>query len=560
MWCLPPLLVVAFVWLVMGGSAWAFHIPISFDGDALFYLVQARTTLDHGWWWFNPSIGAPLGLHALPFAQNTNVDQAIVWLVGRFTREIGPAINTAWLVMLALSAVTSTWGLRRLGASRLASGACGVLFALSPFAFYRNIAHLNMVTYLVPFPLTAAVLIADSDRDRPWTPRDLAAPIVGCALLGFNYIYFAFFGGFVLLIGTIAGAVRTRTRAPLAAGSLCLGALVLTTALNLAPNLVAWRIYGRPIGVEHAAVESEIYGLKIRHLLGPVGSHWFPPFQRWLERDDIARFPNENENYSARLGVLGALGFLGLMGLLVLPVADAVPRRLQAVAVVTAGLLLLGTVGGFGTIVSVLISPEIRAYNRLSAFIAFLALVAVAAAMDRLTRQKPAWLRASAFAALVAIGAADQSPALADVARGQLRVRESVGETQAFWAPIEAQLPSQALVFQLPVRPYPLDAGIEHMKVYAHFQPYLVTQRLRWSYPVLTVDQREWERTITRVTDEELPRQLAQAGFSAIAVNKAGYADEGQQLLADLRKGGATPLAENWLYTVFDLRPLGGPR
>ena len=62
--------------------------------------------------------------------------------------------------MLGLSAVTATWGLRRLGVSRMGAGAAGVLFALCPFALYRNIGHFNMVTYLIPFPATAAVLLA----------------------------------------------------------------------------------------------------------------------------------------------------------------------------------------------------------------------------------------------------------------------------------------------------------------------------------------------------------------------------------------------------------------
>ena len=109
-WWAPPVVVLFVVWLGLGGTTWDPQVPISFGGDGLFYLAQSKSTLDHGWWWVNPSLGLPTEYHALVFAQNTNVDQAIVWLVGRFTREVGAAVNVTWLIMLALGSVTTTWG------------------------------------------------------------------------------------------------------------------------------------------------------------------------------------------------------------------------------------------------------------------------------------------------------------------------------------------------------------------------------------------------------------------------------------------------------------------
>ena len=60
-----------------------FTVPFGFSIDSLFYLMQAKSTVDNGWWWFNPMVGAPLGLDELAFPANGNVDQAIVWIVSR---------------------------------------------------------------------------------------------------------------------------------------------------------------------------------------------------------------------------------------------------------------------------------------------------------------------------------------------------------------------------------------------------------------------------------------------------------------------------------------------
>ena len=284
-WGVPPALVLLVVWLTLGGTAWNARVPIAAAGDASFYLAQSKTTLDHGWWWWNPSLGLPLEYPPLIFGQTTNVDQALVWLVGRFTSDVGLAVNVTWIAMLALSALTASWGLRRLGVSAVSAAAAGVLFALSPLALYRHIGHLSVVMYLVPLPATAAMLLESVDRACVWWRMNLVILSVGCALVGFNYIYNAFFGAVLISTGLPIGFARTQSRPLLKSGAVWLGALVLATALNLLPTQIGWRQHGILLGVEHVATESEYFGLKIRLLLMPLYNHWFPPFKGWVDAD-----------------------------------------------------------------------------------------------------------------------------------------------------------------------------------------------------------------------------------------------------------------------------------
>ena len=562
-WIAPPVVAMLSAWLALGGTQWSLRVPFFFSGDALFYLAQSKSTLDHGWWWVNPSIGAPLGVHALAFAQNTNVDQAIVRIVGLFTREVGLAVNLAWLIMLGLSAVTSTWCLRRLGVSRLGAGAAGVLFALTPFALYRNIGHFNMVTYLIPFPATVAVLLASFDNARPLRLRDVIAPMAGCVLVGFNYIYFAFFGAFVIMIGALIGFVRARSIAPLKLGGVCLGALLLATSLNMIPNVLVWREYGEARGVRHLQVESEIYGLKIRHLVSPTEEHWFPPFNTWLARDQSAGFPYENENTSARLGTVAGVGFLGLMAAIIFPsgrTRDESSQRLHATALIVLALILLGTVGGFGALFSLLISPAIRAYNRVSPFIAFLALTAVGIWIDRVIRLRSFPWQAAAWMGVLAVGVTDQYSALFDQARDVPGIQRELTAVSSFVGRLESSLPANASVFQLPLRPYPLDNGQHRLGAYDQFKPYLAAHRLRWSYPALTDDQILWQRDVEAVPEQDLPRYLARQGFSAILISRGGYRDEGAALEQTFTTaGGATRLDVDDRYIALDVRHLQPP-
>ena len=103
-------------------------------------------------------------------------------------------------------------------------------------------------------------------------------------------------------------------------GALCISIVAGSTLVNLAPSFYSWHVNGRPLILrDKMAAESEIHGLKIRQLISPVYPHTLPPFRRWVEREAAARFPNENENWSSRLGIIGTLGFLGLLSLLFLP-------------------------------------------------------------------------------------------------------------------------------------------------------------------------------------------------------------------------------------------------
>ena len=109
--------------------------------------------------------------------------------------------------------------------------------------------------------------------------------------------------------------------------------------------------------------------MKIRQLVSPVFQHSFPPFRAWTEREAAAQFPLETENMTSRLGLVGTIGFLGLLGLLFVPNRRAGRsgdgKLLLGAGQLTLAVVLLATVGGFGSLFSLLISPEIRAYNRI---------------------------------------------------------------------------------------------------------------------------------------------------------------------------------------------------
>ncbi|HVW04810.1 MAG TPA: hypothetical protein VHB78_07355 [Vicinamibacterales bacterium] len=553
-------LLAAIVFVYLRGWDRDFTMPLRFSRDSLSAALQSKSTIDNGWWWFNARVGAPFGLDALQYPAAPNVDQALVWIVSRVVRDPMTAINATWLLMVVLSGLSATWCIGTLGASRISALVAGTLFALLPYALYKNTGQPWLVIYLVPFACTAALFLA-MGRPRALRERPFAGFIAGCLLLAFNYVYYAFFGAFVILAGALTGAIQHRSRRVLWIGMFCLVVIGGGTAINLAPSLHSWAQRGVPIAVpDKTPAEADIYGLKIRHLLSPGLWHRFPPFRAWLARDQIAAFPLENENQTARLGVIGSLGFLTLLALLLVPrLGDRLAHRetLAASSRLALAALLLATVGGLGSLFNLLISPEIRAYNRISPFIAFFSLAAVALVLDAIRSRRA---RAGAAIVVALVGLADQRAATVNVNATSKDIASEYTAVRGLVRDLESRLPAGAMVFQLPLRLYPDGDSPLRMQPYDHARMYLVSRTLRWSYPALSNQQVRWQQATSLLPVARLVPELASQGFSAIEIDRDGYADNGAAVVASIeQQPNVSVLAQTERYVVVDLRRVTAP-
>jgi hypothetical protein len=419
-----------------------------------------------------------------------------------------------------------------------------------------------MATYLVPFPATLALLLASGRLPDRGYGKGLAGLLAGCMVLAFNYAYYPFFGCFLLGIGAVLGFLTYRARRILLVGALAVAMITTCVLINLAPSLYAWQRYGRPNGLpDKVAAESEVYGLKIRQLISPVAEHVFPPFRWWTDRDRAANFPLETENSTTRLGLVATLGLLWLLGIVFVP---NVSGRLASGTLVSASRLtmaaiLLGTIGGFGSLFSLLVSPQIRAYNRIAPFIAFFSLVAVAFAIDSLSRTRAR--RIAAAVIVLAVGLSDQRMAGVRLNRAYPAIFEEVGSLGQFVRELESRLPDGAMVLQLPFAKYLNDPGAVRMQSYDHLKPSLMSQRLRWSYPAISNQQMRWQEAAAGLDPRELPSRMAAEGFVAVVIDRHGYQDGGLAAAVAIVAGaaGTRILAQSRRYLALDIRPSASP-
>ena len=504
------------------------EVPFGYEGDALFFTVLAKASAQDGPLHFR-HLGMPFGVEIADWGAGMPLDLTALRALVAVFGEAGTAINAWWLLSVVATGVFAAFAFRALDlAPGLALG-LGYLYALSPYAFYRNVGHVSLVYHFVPLVALLAVRTAEG-RPEKLSRGARVAVLLGCAGQGLSYIYYSFFSCILLGAAGALGWLRTRRLATLRLAAAGVALIVLGTAAGLAPSLLYWHEHGRSPDLQYKLVlESDLFALKIRHLLTPIPDHPFAPWRALAEAAARAGFLGDNENTMGRLGTVGGLGFLGLLAYAVGSAAGLVGgerTRLAAAAALTLVSLLLAQVGGFGSLFSLLVSPDIRAYNRIVVFIAFFSLLAAGLALERLEattlgRARPNLVRGGVLLVLL-LAVFDQA------STSELRLGHDANARQfdldrAFVGRVESRLPQGAMVFQLPHTGVPIERAFSRMAIYDHGRAYLHSRSLRWSWGAIVGRNGNWQAETQNLSPRALVRTLALAGFSGVWIDRFGY-------------------------------------
>jgi phosphoglycerol transferase len=538
-------------------------VPFAYAEDGIVLTALVKAVAEDGPLHFS-RLGAPFGADFVDWGFGG-------WLIFLVTTPLvhllgspGAALNAYWLLTTAAAGVSAAWVFRRLSLPASVSLVFGVLYALLPWTFYRHVGHVALAHLFVP-PLCLLCLRVAGSRPERFDARERWTTLGACLLQGLNMIYAAFFA-FVLLAASIpVGWLKTRRLSQARAGALGLVLLAAGSAIPLVPTAAYWARHGRNERLAYkTAADADRYGLKLRHLLLPIDDHPFAAFRAVAARENAARFPDQNENTWARLGLVGSIGLVVLLGLGVARVAGASragDEDLDLPAALTAVALLVAQVGGLGSMFNLFVVPDVRAYNRMSPFIALFALLATAVVSTRAARRLLAAGRVrrpflgAALAGVLAFGVVDQVPW-----SSMHVVRESSApgflEDEEFVLRLERRLEPGAMVFQLPHGSLPVNNPRRPQAPWDVARPYLSSRTLRWSFGSMLGRTDRWARTIQKLPPKAIVERLSLAGFSGIWVDRRAFprADEARLLSGLTEAVGARPeLSNRERYCFFPI-------
>jgi hypothetical protein len=564
----PALLAAALSFLL---AAWVLKlwnaslgVPFAPGGDGYFVLMQVKGLLNHGWILSNPDLGAPFGQDLHDFAANRELLHVLtVKALGLFSSNPAAVVNVYFLLSFPLVAIAAFAVLRWVGVSRWVAVGMAVLYALTPFHF-RHQTFL-FAYYAVPFSAYLVLAVLDgSQLFEPRLSRRSLLSLGACAAVALSSFYFAVFTVVLVAIAGLLALIASRRWSSLVTPALVVVAILGVGLIASAPDLIYRAQHGSNPKVAHRGPEeTQLYGTNITQLVMPVPDHRLPPLrhlrERWATKTPVDLEPTN-------LGLVAAIGFVWLLVLALAVAAGAAGKlagdpRQRRLAVASLAALLVGSTGGVSTLIAYLISPQLRAWTRISVFVAFFALAAVGLLLDagcawarRRGVRVPAAGFAAALAAVCLLGVLDQtSPAFTPSYAANKTTWDS---DAAFASQIQRRLGKGAMVLQLPYMYFPESPALGGTGSYEHVRPYLHSSGLRWSFGAMRNRPADWQAELAAAPpDAALPGATA-AGFDGVYVDKAGYADGGQAIEAALRREtGADPLTSpDGRFLLFDLR------
>ena len=382
------------------------RVPFYTGGDATFALAVVKGVLEHGWYLINPSVGAPAGQHLYDYPVFSG-DSLYLLIIKAIGVPFGnPAVveNLFFLLCFPLIALCAYAGLRALRISIGSSIVCAVLFSMLPYRFFDGESHIFQGSYFT-VPLGCCLVIAvlageplftrnaHSHGVRAYLTWRSGATVLACVIMGSSDNYYAAFTTALVLLAAALTLIAGRGWRTPAGGAVVAVLILATLALNGLPNLIYTSEHGGDPAVgQRQPKESDMYALSFADLVLPIAGDRIEPLRHLAKEYQRTATAPIGEGHSASLGLVGTLGLLCLVVALLARGLRGDRSRFAdpryAYAALGAGLaFLIGTVGGLGVIFAYVVSPQLRAWNRISVFIAFFALVGVGLMLDALGRR-----------------------------------------------------------------------------------------------------------------------------------------------------------------------------
>ena len=517
------------------------HAPFYYDLDSLLYLPLVKTTIDSGTHWRNDRVGEPGVQELYDFPVIDHLHFALIWFLGRFTSDVLLVYNVYNLLTYPLTALTAMLVLRWLKLSLPAAMVGALLYAFLPYHQERYQYHYFLAAYwVVPLSLMPALAICkgefplyplapDGTRRRKLLSFGAVWPLALGVVTASAGAYYAFFACASYAFAGAYGSVMFRTRRAAVAAAWVIAPVVAVGVAYHYPTYAYQKKNGVNPITDRMPEEAEVFGLKLAHLILPANDHNVTALARFRAMYSTVHRPVDAES-AGSLGVIGATALIALLVLAVLPHRRRWPEGPLAGLVLF--LILLATVGGFGSLFNVLVTAQIRAYNRISVFIGFLCIFAAMWWADRflLTRtgRRTRRLRYPAFALVLAVGYSDQTPWGWNWfnPNGMVKVENQAERFRAdkrFFKEVEEKTPG-ARVFCLPYVAFPESPPVHQLAAYEHGRGFYMTDTLTWSFGA--VKRREadmWQRQVAFEKPDEFLRRIVVRGFDGLFIDGRGY-------------------------------------
>jgi len=485
------------------------------------------------------SLGAPFIGQLNDFPQS---ERAVVWLGGQIARVTGliPAANSLLILSCIIASISFYLAARLWKVSRVIAWLFAVAYAFLPHT-ERSIAHLGViVSGILPLQFYVLWYIATAQKLRLKSPRFQLSILLGlCSGLLNAYWVFLFIQLYALAL--LCRIIKKSGHFPQALvpalGTCCVAA-------SLLGSFIVYKIsYGEnPMAFVRNYGYVEAWSLKPIELFLPGPGKFLGPLSSYLSRYYDGGRIDIGEGFRSYIGICSIIGLLFLF-------FKGTQRQLHkhsASLPYLAAIWIIAYIsfGGVHSIFSLAFdSYSIRGTNRYSTAVATIGLLYFVFVSHQLTRRWIPVLRLTLFGGIALFAAAEQSVRsyrMAYIYWPPDKRQQIVKEDRALASELEARLGAESMIYLLPVIDFPeperASAEFDH---YQAMRPFLYSTKLRYSYGSHKGRQgADWQLDVQELPAGEMAKTLESYGFAGILLNRKGYEDRGEALLAELSQAG----------------------
>lgn len=546
---LVPLIIIVFFIASLLMSGWPEGLlpntqyPYLYSSDALFTMQWIKRSIE-GWVFNSDLSGFPFGSNNLDFPASDFGNLFLVKILGIIFGSMQAAHNLLFLLGFSAAFAASYVVFRALNISRPLSAAGSVLFTFLPYHFLR-LEHLFLSNYfVVPIYLfygyrifsPAPPFLQIVSKWKIWVLDALCMVTLSC----FG-VYYAFFGALIFAVAGFAGFAYQKSSQNIKAGTIAILLVSCGVLINTLPNIIfSWENGTNSSVAYRSPAEAEIYGLKLVQMLLPRPEHRSGHLA-YLTKSYDENFPLVTENAKSSLGIVGAVGLVIILVVIFTSLLGwRTDIRITFLACVTLTLFLFATVGGFSSLFSMLVSPMIRGWNRVSVFIGFTSIASTLIFFEIGLNKFALTSRNSTITAIIALAIAcvgfwDQTTSPCRSCN-ELIKNEFISD-RTFVKEIENIVSKDAAIYQLPYLPFPAVPPLFKLQAYDLLRGYLHSDTLHWSFAGMNGREGDsFYRSLAQQPIEQQIEVIRRLGFSGIYLDRRGFEDGGFKFEQELSR------------------------
>lgn len=521
------------------------------NGDMLLSSLFYKNMIETNSIWNGNLLAAPFQFNMYNFPAMTNMTVLVpVFIFGKIFNNAIIGMLIVMILAFPMAAIFSYYAIREFKVKSIICAIGALVYAFIPFKIMRMWGHFSYGNSLMIIPIAVIVLYwLYEDNELLLINKNIfkykknIATMLFVIVIASGEAYFAFFFCFFILVVTFIKVLNEKGYlVNVMKSTLIIIETVLVILILMLPSILnkvgQFKTLEEPV---RSAAETEIYGLKLMHL--------FLPSNTGINKIDILSYKYSlqtvynNENMSAFLSIFAGIGFLILIiNLLASSYYKEREKQMKFLSGLNISAVLLSSIGGVSYFVAAFIYSQVRAYNRISVFIAFFSVVSLCIVGSMIIENNNNKAIKNATVIILSIIAS-----LSIIFNGSTKsslttknIYEYAKQNEyiySFIDEIEKEVGKDAMIYQMPYYKFPESPPLNEMKDYSLATPYIYSKNdIKWSYGNYKGTEGDlWHRAVSKLPIEERILKISKSGFNGIYIDTAAYKeDELNQLLNDL--------------------------